>query len=284
MKQNHTRPVLVLSIFTQADLHQLLSTTLHEVTCLICFLEPAPSGDQWNYSFWDLTLSCVAKVDCLTALQLCVFSLCHTYIRLQVQLIHRGVISSRKWFKALKLAVEEEEGMGLISHSASESEHSGVFGITGALGHPAESYVHCWPRRSAKGGDGEIWCVWVWGWAYGEKIQKETFCRGKWEPDFGKTSAAVRASLSPGLTPSTCLLTSHQICDISSSVGYIHYINNQHILSPICIMLHVRRETRCSKLIFSSNTHLALASCVVWRVFTVQWDFKVRNTRCWRHC
>ena len=33
--------------------------------------------------------------------------------------------------------------MGLISHSTTDSEHSGVFDITGGLGRPVESYVHC---------------------------------------------------------------------------------------------------------------------------------------------
>lgn len=49
--------------------------------------------------------------------------------------------------------------MGLISHSASCSEHSRVLDITGGLGHPAESYVHCRLQGPAKGGDGEIRCV-----------------------------------------------------------------------------------------------------------------------------
>lgn len=52
----------------------------------------------------------------------------------------QAVISARKSFKATKLAAEEG-GMGLISHSTSDLEHSAVLDITGGLGHPVESYV-----------------------------------------------------------------------------------------------------------------------------------------------
>lgn len=74
--------------------------------------------------------------------------LCVTYTR-----VYR---CSRPWSEQSLQSgnyLELWDGIDVPLNSASDSEHSGVFGITGGLGRPVESYVHNWPYRSAKEGE-----------------------------------------------------------------------------------------------------------------------------------
>lgn len=100
-------------------------------SCVLLYFYCDPKG---LYMKWNASVNLCNSADSRPKLQLkrnssgchgfCVVTLCHTYVGLQVQLIpdqQRAVISARKWFKAMKLAVAEG-GMGLISHSTSDSE------------------------------------------------------------------------------------------------------------------------------------------------------------------
>lgn len=101
-----------------------------------------------------------AEAEFIRVSQFCAVILCHTYMGLQVQLIpeqHRASFQPGNDLKPQNCRDGIDISLNVWVWAAA------VFDITGGLGRPAESNVHCWPRGSARGGDGEIrWvCVCV---------------------------------------------------------------------------------------------------------------------------